>query len=87
VALIAKNLPAKAGDVRDSGLIPGSGRVLGGGNGNPLQYSCLKNPVDKGALQATVHGAMKSQTGQRLGVSLNILIGNYFFPGDQTQED
>jgi len=46
----------------DSGLIPGSGRSPGGGNGNPLQYSCLKNPVDRGAWQATIHGVEKSQT-------------------------
>jgi len=44
------------------GLIPGSGRSLGEGNGNPLQYSCLGNPKDRGAWQATVHGAAKSQT-------------------------
>ena len=54
-----KNLPANAGDV---GSIPGSGRSPGGGNGNPLQYSCLKNPSDRGAWQATVHRAAKSQT-------------------------
>ena len=57
-----KNLPANAGDVGDVGSIPGSGRSPGGGNGNPLQYSCLKNPNDRGAWQATVHRAAKSQT-------------------------
>ena len=46
VALVVKNLPAKARDARDAGLIPGSGRSPGGGNGNPLQYSCLENPMD-----------------------------------------
>ena len=46
----------------DPGLIPGLGRPPGGGNGNPLQYSCLKNPVDRGAWQTTVHGVAKSQT-------------------------
>ena len=46
----------------DPGLIPGSGRSLGEGNGNPLQYSCLGNPMDRGAWQATVHGSQKSQT-------------------------
>ena len=51
--------PAKAGDVA---LIPGSGRSPGEGNGNPLQYSCLKNPMDRGAWQATVHGTAKSPT-------------------------
>ena len=52
VALVVKNLPASAGDVRDTGLIPGSGRSLEGGNGNPLQYSCLDNPKDREAWQA-----------------------------------
>ena len=46
---VLKNLPASAGDVRDMGLIPGSGRSPGGGHGNPLQYSCLENPMDRGA--------------------------------------
>ena len=55
VALVVKNPPANAGDVRDTGLIPGSGRSPGGGHGNPLQYSCLENPMDRGAYQATVH--------------------------------
>ena len=55
VALVVKNLPANAGDKREVGLIPGSGRSLGGGHGNPLQYSCLKNHMERGAWQATVH--------------------------------
>ena len=55
-----KNLPINAGDV---GLIPGLGRSPGGGNGNPLQYSCLGNAMDRGACQATVHAAAKSQIG------------------------
>ena len=46
---VVKNLPAHAGDARDMGLIPGSGRSPGVGNGNPLQYSCLENPMDRGA--------------------------------------
>ena len=50
-------------DVEDAGLILGSGRSSGEGNGNPLQYFCLENPMDKGARWATVHGAAKSQTG------------------------
>ena len=49
-----KNQPVNAGDVRDSSLIPGSGRFPGGGHGNPLQYSCLENPMDRGAWGATV---------------------------------
>ena len=48
-----KNLPAKAGDVRDTGVIPGSGRFPGGRHGNTLQYSCWENPIDRGAWQAT----------------------------------
>ena len=56
------NLPANAVDKSDVGSIPGSGRVLEEGNGNPLQYSCLENPIDRGAWQATVHGLAKSQT-------------------------
>ena len=55
-----KNLPNKAGEARDAGLSPGSGRSLGVGNGNPLQYSCLGNPRDRGAWQAIVHGVKKS---------------------------
>ena len=58
---MVKNLPARTGDVRDSGLIPGSGRSPGEGNGTPLQYSCLENSVGRGAWRATVHGAAKSQ--------------------------
>ena len=53
---MVKNPSANAGDIRDAGLIPGSGRSSGEGNGNPLQYSCLENPVDRGAWRATVHG-------------------------------
>ena len=49
VTLVAKNLPANAGDIRDMGLIPGSGRFLGGGHSNPLQYSGLENAMDRGA--------------------------------------
>ena len=55
MVLVAKNPPANAGDMRHVGLIPGSGRSLGEGNGNPLQYSCLENPMDRGAWRATVH--------------------------------
>ena len=56
VALVVKNPPANAGDIRDVGSICGLGRSPGGGLGNPLQYSCLENPMDRGAWQATVHG-------------------------------
>ena len=54
---VVKNPPANAGDVGDSGLIPGLGRSLRGRNGNSLQYSCLENSMDRGAWQATVHGS------------------------------
>ena len=57
-----KKPPANTGNARDLGLIPGSGRSPGGGNGNPLQYSCLENPMDRGAWRATVHGVAKSRT-------------------------
>ena len=62
VMLVIKNLLAKAGDkARDTGLIPRSGRSPGGGHGNALQYSCLENPMVRGAWWATVHGLAKSQ--------------------------
>ena len=57
---VDKSPPANAGDV---GSIPGSGRAPGGGHGSPLQYSCLENPMDRGAWRATVHGVAKSWTG------------------------
>ena len=59
---MVKNLPANAGDARDTGSIPGSGRSPGEGDGNPFQYSCLENPMDRGAWQATVHKVGKSHT-------------------------
>ena len=62
VVLVVKNLPANAGDTKDTGSIPGSGRPPGEGKGNPLQYSCLENSMGRGAWQATVHGAVKSWT-------------------------
>ena len=57
---MVKNLPANAGDARDGGSITSLGRYPGVGNGNLLQYSCLENVIDTGALRATVHGAAKS---------------------------
>ena len=62
VKLIVKNPLANAGNVRDESSIPGSRRSPGEGHGNPLQCSCLENPMDKGAWWATVHGVAKSQT-------------------------
>ena len=59
---MVKNLSANAGDARDTGSIPGLRRCLGEGNGNPLQYCCLENYMDRGAWQATVHVVTKSQT-------------------------
>jgi len=59
---VIKNPPASAGDIKDVGSIPGLGRSPGGGHGNPLQDSCLENPMDRGARQATVHGVTKSWT-------------------------
>ena len=52
---MVKDTPANAGNIRDAGLVPGSGRSPGGGHGNPLQYACLENPMDRGAWQAAVH--------------------------------
>ena len=60
VVLVVKNLLANARDIRDAGSIPGSGRSPGEGNGNPLQNSCLRNPMDRGAWQATVYRVAKS---------------------------
>ena len=62
VSIVIKSLPANAGDTGDVGLIPGSGRSPGGGQSHPLQYSCLENPMDRGAWQAAVHGVTNSQT-------------------------
>ena len=59
---VVKNPPVNAGDIRDVGSIPGLGRSPGGGNSNPLQYTCLGNPTDRGAWRATVHGVANSQT-------------------------
>ena len=58
---VIKNLSANAGNAREEGLIPGSGRSLGAGNGTPLQYSCLENPMDRGAWWPTVHKVSKGQ--------------------------
>ena len=62
MVLVVKNSPANAGHIRDTGLIPGLGIFPGERHGNPLQYSCLENPMDRGAWWATVHGVAKSQT-------------------------
>ena len=65
---MGKNPLANAGDIRDVGSIPGLGRSPGGGKGNPLQYPCLENPMDRGAWQATVHGVAEADTHAQLHV-------------------
>ena len=65
VALVVKNLPANAANMREAGSISGSGRSLGGGHGNPLQCSCLENPRDGGARWAAVYGVAQSWTRPR----------------------
>ena len=62
LALVVKNTPANAGDIRDVGSIPGSGKSPGGEHSNPLQCSCLENPMDGGAWRATVYRVAKSRT-------------------------
>ena len=62
VAPVVKNPPVNAGDIRDKGSVPGLGRSPGRGHGNPLHYSCLENPMDRGAWWATANSVSKSQT-------------------------
>jgi len=69
---VVKNLSASAGDVRDAGSIPGSGRSPGGGHGSLLQYSCLENPMDRGAWWATVHEVTKNRTLKQLSTHTHI---------------
>ena len=76
LALEVKNLPAKAGDVRDTGSIPGSERSLGEGYGNPLQDSCLENPIDRGAWYTVVCRVIKSWT--RLNQLSTAALGDLF---------
>ena len=82
MVLMVKNPPARAGDMRDVGSIFELGRSPGGGHGNPLQYSCLESPMDRGAWWATVHGVAKSRTrlkglGMHMLQDSNYMTGNY----------
>ena len=74
-----KETPASTGEVRDTGWIPGTGRSLGGGHGNPLQYSFLENPMDRGAWQAIVHRVKKKWT-QLKRFSTHARLLQIFFP-------
>ena len=65
MALVVKNLPAREGEIRNAGSIPGSERSHGGRQGNPLQYSCLESPMDRGAWWAVVHRVAKIRTRQK----------------------
>ena len=78
VMLVVENPPANARDIRDVGSIPGLGRSPGEENGNPLQYSCLKNPMDRGAWRATGHRVTKSLPG--LSDSTHVCVYAYTFP-------
>ena len=75
MAQLVKNLPANAGEAKDRGVIPALGRSPGEGNGNSLQYSCLENPIDRGAWWATVHGVAKeSGTTERLSTNVHFVV-------------
>ena len=81
VALVVKNPPANAGDTGDLGLIPESGRSPTEGNGYPLQYSCLENPMDRGVHGVTVHGVTKSWTQLSTQcVYMSVLISQLILP-------
>ena len=76
---MVKNPPANAGDIRDMGSIPGLGRSPREGHGNPLQHSCLENPMDRGAWQATAHTVTEQEEGDAkdtLGQQIQIVLGS-----------
>ena len=77
---MVKYRPANAGDVRDQDSIPGLRRSPGGGHGNPLQYSCLENPMDRGAWRATVHVVAELDTTERLSMCAQSCEECYRFP-------
>ena len=79
---MVRNMPTNAGDIRDMCLIPGLGRSPGGRNGNPLQYSCLETPMDRGAWWATVHGAAKEldMTEATSHTGTHVFTILFFFP-------
>ena len=88
VPLVIKNPPAKAGDLRDAGSIPGSGRSLGGGHSNPLQYSCLENSMDRGAWWASIYRVTKCWTPlQQLSTHTCDLIKNIIAGGGRGDWD
>ena len=77
---VVRNLASTVGDIRDAGLIPRTGRSPGGGHGNPLQYSCLENPMDRGVQWAIVHRVAKSRIQlKRLNSSIKIFCFNLYF--------
>ena len=82
---VVKNPPANAGDARDEGSIPGSGRSPGGGHENPHQRSCLENPVDRGAWRAVVHGVAKGRTrlSHSAHIRTNLIYGTVLISGIQ----
>ena len=82
VALVVKNSPANEGDVTDVVSVPGSGRSPGEGHGNPFEYPCLEDPMDRGAWRATVHGVTKSQIPLSMLDQLHVkVVSELYFKG------